>query len=117
VELGRRLGRLRRGAEAVRAIASALELTPRDVRARKEYAGALASAWRPEDALAQRAIIVRLTPDDPHAWYELVLANIALGRIEEARKLLGEMADRPWPRSADDAKRLIQSAESRLPPR
>ncbi|MCU0725968.1 MAG: hypothetical protein MUE73_09300 [Planctomycetes bacterium] len=117
VELGRRLGRLRRGTEAARAIASALELAPRDVRARKEYAEALASAWRPEDALAQRAIIVRLTPDDPRAWYELVLANIAKGHIEEARRLLGEMADRPWPRSADDAKRLIQSAESRLPPR
>jgi adenylate cyclase len=78
---------------AVRAICQRLELNPDDLRALSLGCGALISSGEVEQGLAMARKLLKLTPDDPSALYNVSCAFANAGLHDEALDLLERRTD------------------------
>ena len=93
--------RAERGAvEVLRAASSEVEIFPRDVQPHINLAQYYEEARQPDEALAQHWEAIRLKPEGPYFYKQVVERAIALGRNAVARQALDEMSRR-FPNQAD----------------
>ena len=97
IELGDRLAKRERSAEAERAYTNAVELSPEESEGHAALAAIRSRQKRPLDAAWHWGEVFRIRSLEPTGLIEKTAALIAAGRIEEAREGLKLLDAKTWP--------------------
>ena len=101
--------------EAIQIYEQALKIEPKATDIRANFATALQSAGRNEDAIAEYREIVAASPNDAHAFFQLGHLLYTQGKLEEAIAALEkslDLAARPGRNSVQSRTRVSRRGQS-----